>query len=131
MRSTSPGAKNSGRMFAFASMKRTFRSPSAAQRSMATTIASGTISTATNSTSGSAAAMPAVKRPLPQPSSTRSSRASGISSRQWPRCAMGSLICSAAQRFMRGSRFFFFLIRMGKYLAFCVHFLPIIAETRR
>ena len=89
------------------------------------------ISTATNSTSGSAAAVPTVKRPLPQPSSTRSSRASGISSRQWPRCAMGSLICSAAQRSMRGSRFFFFLIRMGKYLAFCVHFLPIIAETRR
>ena len=38
---------------------------------------------------------------------------------------------ASAQRSMRGSRFFFFLIRMGKYLAFCVHFLPIIAETRR
>ena len=34
---------------------------------------------------GYAAAVPAVKRPLPQPSSSRSSRAWGISSRQFPR----------------------------------------------
>ena len=51
---------------------------------MATTMASGTISMAMSSTSGSAAAVPAVKRPLPQPSSTRSSRAPGIRERHLP-----------------------------------------------
>ena len=65
-------------------MKNTLVSPWAAHRSMAMTMASGTRSTAMNSTSGSAAAVPAVKRPLPQPSSSRSSRAWGIISRHLP-----------------------------------------------
>ena len=87
---------------------------------MATTIASGTFSTAISSTSGSAAAVSAVKRPLPQPRSTRSSRASGSSSRQRPRRARGSSISRAPQASIRGSRFFFFLMRMGHFLL-CGH----------
>ena len=51
---------------------------------MAMTMASGTRSMAMKRTSGSAAAVSQVKRPLPQPSSTRSSRAWGISSRHLP-----------------------------------------------
>lgn len=43
-----------------------------------------TFSTAMSSTSGSAAAVSTVKRPLPQPSSTRISFASGIKSCQRP-----------------------------------------------
>jgi len=78
---------------------------------MAMTIASGTRSTATYKSSGWAAAVWAVKRPLP-PSSSRSSRAPGIFSRQAPRICTGSLTHSAAQTSIRASKFFFFLIRM-------------------
>ncbi len=66
------------------SMKKTLCSSAFAARSIATTIASGTFSTAMSSTSGSAAAVSTVKRPLPQPSSTRISFASGIKSCQRP-----------------------------------------------
>ena len=59
---------------------------------MATTMASGTFSTAMSSTSGSAAAVLAVNPPLPQPSSTRRDDAWGISSRHLPRREKGSRI---------------------------------------
>ena len=83
---------------------------------MATTIASGTFSTAISSTSGSAAAVSTVKRPLPQPSSTRSSFAPGSSSRQRPRRARGSATSRDEQASIRGSRFFFFLMRIAFFL---------------
>ena len=79
---------------------------------MAIIIASGTFSIAISSTSGAAAAVPAVKRPLPQPSSMCSSAQSGMSSRQWPRMVSGSFIISSAHFSMRGARFDLFLILM-------------------
>ena len=100
-------------MAASASRKKTFRSSISFARSIAMTIASGTRSTATNSTSGCALAVSQVKRPLPQPSSTYSAVADGISVRQWPRRLAGSAICQAAQACIRGIRFFFLLIRMA------------------
>ena len=84
---------------------------------MATTMASGTTSTAMSSTSGSAAAVPAVKRPLPQPSSSRTSRAWGISSsRHRPFRAKPSRTWTGAHFSILGPRFFFFRIRMTGYL---------------
>ncbi len=97
-------------------MKNTLVSPASRTRSIATTIASGTFSTAMSSTSGSAFAVSAVKRPLPQPSSTRSSRAPGISSRQRPRCSSGRRIQQASHASIRGTRFFFLRIRMIVFL---------------
>ena len=82
-------------------------------RSMAMTMASGTRSTATNRTSGAAAAVWQVKRPLPHPSSIRSSLAPGSRERQFPRRAWGSEISHWAHRSIRGTRFFFLLIRIG------------------
>ena len=69
-RSISPGANSSGRRSASVSRKRTFSSPAFFARSIARIIASGTRSTARYSVSGIAAAVSAVKRPFPQPSST-------------------------------------------------------------
>ena len=63
---------------------------------MATTMASGTFSTATNSVDGSAAAVSAVKRPLPQPSSTSSRSKPGNSVRHLPRRRSGSGMSTAA-----------------------------------
>ena len=80
---------------------------------MATTMASGTRSTATYRTSGSSAAVPAVKRPLPHPIS-RYRAVYGESPRQRPRSASGCFSCTAAHRSMRGIRFGFFRIRKGK-----------------
>ena len=79
---------------------------------MATTMASRTRSTAMSKMSGSAAAVSTVNLPLPQPTSTRSSFASGISSRQWPRWDWGSWIQNALQASILGSRFFFLRILM-------------------
>ena len=113
-RSTSPGAKKSGSPAASASTKNTFRSPRSRARSMAITMASGTRSTATKRTSGSAAAVSQVKRPLPQPSSTRRAWAPGSRDRQCPRRVWGSRISQSAQASIRGIRFFFLLMRMER-----------------
>ena len=59
--------KNAGRLAASASIKKTLCSSMSRARSMAMTMASGTRSTATNRTSGAAAAVWQVKRPLPHP----------------------------------------------------------------
>ena len=86
-------------------------------RSIATTMASGTFSMATNRMSGFSRAVSAVKRPLPQPSSTRSSLAPPISaSCQRPRRAKPSFTWHAAHFSIRGIRFFFFRIRIAFYL---------------
>ena len=63
--------------------------------------------------SGAAAAVWQVKRPLPHPSSIRSSLAPGSRERQLPRRAWGSEISHWAHRSIRGTRFFFLLIRIG------------------
>ena len=70
--SASPGANISVSAAASPSMKRTFSSSLSRMRSIAIIIASGTFSIARNSVSGMDAAVSAVKRPLPQPSSTYS-----------------------------------------------------------
>ena len=129
-RSISPSANISGSSAASPSTNHTFRSAASRAFSMATTMASGTFSTAISSTSGSAAAVPTVKPPLPQPSSTRSSRASGISSRQRPRRANGSRIRYAPQASIRGARFFFFRIRIFMSSPF-YDFLPSYPILRR
>ena len=121
IRATSPGANSSGSQAASASMKNTFCRPSSMARSMATTMASGTFSTAMSRVSGCALAVPAVKRPLPQPSSTSRFFAWGYSSRQWPRRSSGRRIQQSPQASMRGCRFFFFRIRM---MVFSSQILP-------
>ena len=117
MRCASPSAKNSPSCAASLSRKRTLSSSEAQTRSMATTMASGTFSMATKSTSGFDSAMPAVKRPLPQPSSMCSSENGRsrpvrrpISSSQRPLCCSGAASRTEAQRSMRGCRLGFFLI---------------------
>ena len=70
-----------------------------------------------NSTSGDCRAVSTVKRPLPQPNSTRSSFASGISVlRQAPFRRKPSVTRTDRQASIRGIRFFFFRIRMPGYL---------------
>ena len=95
------------------SMKRTFRRPRATAFSIAMTIASGTRSTATSRTEGSASAVPAVKVPLPQPSSICTSRKGSVSQR--PRMASGSVTRTAEAACMRGMRFFFLRILIGLF----------------
>lgn len=56
------------------------------------------------------AAVSAVKRPFPHPSSKRSSSACGIRVRHLPRCSSGSRINTPAQRSIRGIKLGFFLI---------------------
>ena len=86
-------------------------------RSMAMTRASGTFSMAMNSTSGFRRAVSTVNRPLPQPSSSRTSRAWGISSsRHRPFRAKPSRTWTGAHFSILGPRFFFFRIRMTGYL---------------
>ena len=80
---------------------------------MAMTIASGTRSTATRRTEGSAAAVPAVNVPLPQPSSTCTSRKGSVSQR--PRMASGSAARTAEAACIRGIRFFFLRILIGQF----------------
>ena len=80
---------------------------------MPSSIASCTRSTAISSTSGSAAAVSTVNFPLPQPISTRSSFASGISARHLPRKAFASRSQIAEHASMRGSKLFRFLILIG------------------
>ena len=104
----------SGSSAASPSTKNTFFRPASMARSMATTMASGTFSTAMSSTSGSDSAVSTVKRPLPQPSSTRSSFASGINVRHCPRMVKGSRTRQLLHASMRGSRFFFLRIRMAQ-----------------
>ncbi len=113
MRDTSPLAKSSGSLAASRSMKRTFSSFRLRQRSIASTITSGTFSTATSSVSGEAAAVSAVKRPLPQPSSSSSREQAGKPSSQRPHSASGSSTSTAAHFSMRGARLCLFLIRIG------------------
>ena len=108
----SPGANQSESSAASSQMNTTFSSPSARARSMAITRASGTRSTAKKSTSGARRAVSTVKRPLPQPSSSRTSAAPGSFSRQRPFQAAGSFSCQWAQASIRGSKCFFFRIRI-------------------
>ena len=120
-REISPGANISGRSSAYRSRKRTFGMPCSTTRSIATTIASGTFSSASSSTSGSRSACSQVKRPLPQPSSRRISRYCENSSAQRPLWSSGVRICTAAQRSIRGIRFGFFRILIRFTLLFLSH----------
>lgn len=110
MRETSPGANISSKLAASRSRNRTLPSSRAQTRSMATTMASGTFSTAAKSMSGCCAAISAVKRPLPQPSSRCSWEKAGKSLSQRPRRSSGALSSTAAHCSMRGIRLGFFLI---------------------
>ena len=114
IRSASPGANMSRSPAASPLIKRTFSSPRSFTRSMAIIMASGTFSRATIRVSGRASAVSAVKRPLPQPSSSCKAEKPGKRSRQRPRYMPGSSIINAAHFSMRGARFGLFLILIGE-----------------
>ena len=120
--STSSGAKYSRSRAASPSMKKTLFRPFAWQRSMAITIASGTRSRAIYNASGCCWAVSAVKRPFPQPSSSRNVCASGFKSLQRPRYSWGERMSIWEHRSIRGSKLGFFLIRIGLTSSSSSHF---------